>query len=419
VDDDCLIADATAALLRSRGYAVQTAASLRDAAIQQPANFDCVVVDHQLPDGSGLELASQLVEARTRVVLISANPQAEAAIATLRLGISSFLSKPLDLNSLVGALALEQQPSQKRLPPAAELLPTMRAQHDFFRALARSRCPILITGETGTGKGQLTRTIHGLNANPGPFVAVNCAAIPASLAESELFGVERGAFTGAESRPGLLELADKGTLMLDEIGELAMATQAKLLSFLDDGSLRRLGGTVWKKVAVRIIAATNQSLEEAARNGRFRTDLLHRLQVAHIELSPLRERGDDIAPLALAIIERLSSRDEERYALAAGEIERLRAHEWPGNIRELANAIERSTLSCPASALRPSDYLRAASFEPAALVEALDDMALDSVERRHIMRVLAMANGNRTIAASILKIGVATLRRKLSDWSIA
>lgn len=416
VDDDCLFADATAALLRSRGHAVQTAVSLRDAEDREPSSFDCVIVDHQLPDGSGLDLASQLARSRTRVVLISANPQVEASVDNLSLGISGFLPKPLDLGSLVGALALDQQPAAGTC--LTELLPSLRGRADFLRALGRSRCPLLITGETGSGKGDLTRTIHALGSHGGAFVAVNCAAIPASIAEGELFGVERGAYTGAESRPGLLELADKGTLLLDEIGELTPATQAKLLSFLDDGTLRRVGGTVWKKITVRVIAATNRNLDAAVRDGTFRSDLLYRLQVAHIELAPLRERGDDIGPLTHAILARLGNRDDERYQLAAGELERLRAHAWPGNIRELANSIERSTLSCAPGELRPSDHLREVQPDLARDSEAIEDMTLESAERRHILRVLTMVNGNRTIAAGILRIGVATLRRKLAEWSI-
>jgi two-component system, NtrC family, response regulator AtoC len=422
VDDDDLFVDAAADILRSRGYQVQTAHSLRDAEACLRGPFDWLVVDYQLPDGSGLSLVPKVDRERTRVVLVSANPRLETAIEALRLGVCDYLPKPLDFDFLVDTFRPDRR--QPPAPASEELLPSLRQRATLLTALARSRCPLLVTGETGTGKGHLARTIHDLGGASLPFVTINCAAIPAALMEAELFGVERGAFTGAERRPGLLEIAHGGTLLLDELGELPPALQAKLLTFLDDGMVRRVGATQSKRAVVRIIAATSKDLEAARLAGELRADLLHRLDVARIELPPLRQRLDDLQPLTSLFLARLAARDGRRYALAEGEMARLMRYDWPGNAREVHNTLERSTLVCPPGALAPSSCLRTvttpavttAGRAPAGVVRE-GDLSLERVEREHIVHVLQLCNGNRGRAASVLGIGVSTLRRKLVSWN--
>ncbi len=446
VDDDDLFADATAVSLRARGYAVATAYSLADAAAHEPRRFDYVVADHQLPDGSGLTIASHVDGARTRLVLISANPRVEAAIEALRLGFIDFLPKPIDLAHLLSVIDVSRGASNPGAAARApEPEPITVATHFYDGSLdvvARARCPVLITGETGCGKGHLARTLHALGDASRPFVAVNCAAIPETLIEAELFGVERGAFTGAESRQGLVERAELGTLFLDEIGELPLSLQTKLLTFLDDGEFRRVGGSAQRSSRVRVLAATNRDIDDAVTRGAFRADLLHRLDVARIELPPLRER-DDFDAIATAILAQLSTRDRRSYRLGPGEIPRLRAHRWPGNVRELSNTIERSALhqhqgGATSDELWPSRFVRAASVARATVLSAstqvlpppppsdvrtkrhagrAEDLSLERAERQHVQHVLELCGGNRTVAAAALGIGVSTLRRKLSDWS--
>jgi DNA-binding NtrC family response regulator len=417
VDDDDLFVDAAAEVLRARGYAVQTAGSIRDAKAQDPAAFDLLLVDDHLPDGSGLHLASQVNRSRTRVVLVSASPRLEAAVEAIRLGFSDFLPKPLDFESLLAMLRPGAGEPRRESKDEGELLPSLAARIRYIEALARSTCPVLVTGETGTGKGHLARAIHARAGRPGRLIAVNCAAIPATLFESELFGVERGAFTGAHPREGLIELAHQGTLFLDEIGELPLALQAKLLTFLDDGVARRVGGVEWKQLSVRVVAATHKDLDVACRAGDFRADLLHRLDVARVDIAALRERRDDVVALVDVALRRLGARDGATYALADGELDALRALPWPGNIRELHNAIERAVLEHAPGALAPSRCVRRGTIIAATASSApLEDLSLDAAERRHILDVLARCEGNRTRAAELLGIGVSTLRRKLGAW---
>ena len=281
---------------------------------------------------------------------------------------------------------------------------------------ATTTSPVLVTGETGTGKTLAAASIHHQTPGERPFVKVNCAAIPETLVEAELFGVEQGAFTGAgKSREGLFELADGGTLFLDEIGELELGVQAKLLGVLEDGAARRVGGHRLRRFEVRVIAATNADVEAAIEQGRLRRDLFYRLNVVRLDLPPLRERLEDLPELVAALLEGLPGGRGGR--LAVGEAEQLRAYPWPGNVRELRNVLERSLLLSPRDRLMPSRVLPAAvaphrsssgSREPAAL------QSLKTVEMTHIQRVLAACSHNRTRAARVLGIGLATLRRRLN-----
>ncbi len=409
VDDDDLFLDATATILRAHGFIVGKARNLEEALALGPERYDTAVLDHHLPDGEGIGLASQLAQSRVRLILISGAPPIEAALAAIRLGVTAFLVKPLDMAELLRLLG----PSK---PTRDGLLPSMQERRKVLEAVASARCPVLITGETGVGKGFLARLIHDMGPK-GRFVELNCAAIPQNLVEAELFGVERGAFTGAETRPGLIEEADGGTLFLDELGELSVAMQAKLLTFLDNNLVRRVGGLQSRRVDVRVIAATNVDVDSRSDDRGIRLDLLHRLDVARFALPPLRERPEDLEDLVERILRRMSARDRKHYALAEGELSRLKQHAWPGNVRELQNALERTTLDGRVDALAPSATLR--GTVPGARQNALPPSStLGEIERDHVLRVLREHQGNRTHAAKTLGMGLSTLRRKLKGWGV-
>ncbi len=409
VDDDDLFLDATAAILRAQGFVVGKARSLEEALALGPERYDTAVLDHHLPDGEGIALAAQLAQSRVRLILISGAPPIEAALAAIRLGVTAFLVKPLDMAELLRLLG----PSK---PTRDGLLPSMQERRKVLEAVANARCPVLITGETGVGKGFLARLIHDMGPK-GRFVELNCAAIPQNLVEAELFGVERGAFTGAETRPGLLEEADGGTLFLDELGELSIAMQAKLLTFLDNNLVRRVGALQSRRVDIRIIAATNVDVDERTDERGIRLDLLHRLDVARFELPPLRDRPEDLEPLVERILRRMSGRDRKHYALAEGELPRLKQHPWPGNVRELQNALERATLDGRADALSPSATLRTTAPVSRKSASA-PSSTLGDIERDHVLRVLRDHQGNRTHAAKTLGMGLSTLTRKLKGWGV-
>jgi two-component system, NtrC family, response regulator HydG len=333
--------------------------------------------------------------------------------------VQSYLVKPVDIGELRLAVARAREASlqaaviaslHRAAPPPGEELP------ERARRVAASDTAVLLIGETGSGKTQLARQLHDHSRrSSGPFVALNCASIPESLADAELFGAERGAFTGAvAARPGAFELASPGTLFLDEIGELSPAIQAKLLTVLEDNAVRRVGGAVSRPIDARVIAATHRDLHAQVRAGAFRSDLLYRLDVVTLHVPPLRDTPERLPALAAHLLRRLAP--SRRVALGPGEVERLAAHAWPGNIRELRNALERALIFEDGELLYPSRHLAAT----AAASGAHDDRAaaaaiatLREIEDRHIRTVLQQLDGNRTATARALGIGEATLRRKL------
>jgi transcriptional regulator with PAS, ATPase and Fis domain len=286
---------------------------------------------------------------------------------------------------------------------------------------AAGDAPVLITGETGTGKTMLARYIHARCPHPeAPFVALNTAALPKELVESELFGHERGAFTGADRRRrGLFEMAHGGTLLLDEIGSLAVELQAKLLSVLEDGAVRRIGGEAVRPVRVRIVAATNSDLLAAVRRRQFREDLYYRLDVLHIHLPPLRERRRDIGPLCRQMLANLSG--GRSAAVSDDEVRRLEAYDWPGNVRELRNVLQRALTLQPGPELRPTALLE--QVRPAPPVDPPSDrpalgslVALEEIERRHVLTVLDRLGHNLARTSRVLGLSESTLRRKLQAW---
>lgn len=431
VDDDDLYREVLGERLRADGLAILEAPDLASARAQIDRRLSVVVLDQQLPDGHGLTLAQALRDrgSRARIIIVTGHPEVDDAVTALRLRIDDYLAKPIDLETV--RLAVLRSLETLRLEDVDRLVRREKAQAggstliggslDEARRLvtiaAETQSPVLITGETGTGKSLAARAIHEQSAASRPLVKVNCAAIPETLVEAELFGVERGAFTGAgASREGLFELADGGSLFLDEIGELDIGIQAKLLGVLDDGCVRRVGGSRDRRFEVRIIAATNVDVADAVADGRFRRDLFYRLNVIRIDLPPLRERIADLGDLVEVLLGALPR--GRGAALAPGEIDRLSRYRWPGNVRELRNLLERSLLIDPSSALLPSRLLPNAGETPdrAALPPASPESleTLETVQTVHIERVLQACDGNRTRAAKVLGIGLATLRRRLN-----
>jgi DNA-binding NtrC family response regulator len=428
IDDDRLFARALGDTLAADATSVERFHDLASArAALETRGFDVAILDQHLDDGHGLELLAALTGAQTdvKVIVVSAHADTRDAVAAKAAGIFGYVTKPAGVEQLrlcvlqaAAAVGLARQAALSDVRTnedrrsahqfVGSLPPTLR---DLATRAARSRAPLLLRGETGTGKTALARAIHFFPGGPaGAFVALNCAAIPEALLEAELFGSERGAFTGAVSRPGAFEQAEGGTLFLDEIGELPHVLQAKLLTAVEGGTIRRLGDRNERRVDVRIAAATHVDLSDRSRTN-FREDLAFRLRVLEIVVPPLRERETEL----VGLIEQLRSKLEPsgRRSLAEGEIERLRRYRWPGNVRELRNVLERALILEEGPFLHPSRLLGEANQgEPHT---SADDvlLTLEEVERRHVARVLQHHGGNRERAASHLGIGVATLRRKL------
>ncbi len=397
--------------------------------------YDLVVTDLRLPGGDGLDVlrAARERDTRTAVLMMTAHGTVETAVKAIQLGAFDFVQKPFELEEL--ELRVEKALDHARLLDEVTTLrderserlgeeriigdsPPLRAAVDMARRVAPTRSTILVTGETGTGKELVAGLVHSLSPRAAaPYVKVNCAALPETLLESELFGHERGAFTGADrTRIGRFEQADGGTLFLDEVGDMSSATQAKVLRVLQDGEFNRLGGTRALRSDVRIVAATNRDLEEAIGRGEFREDLYFRLNVIRIHLPPLRERAADVAALAhhfLAEFGRDLGRRRTGFSPAA--LERIRSHSWPGNIRELRNAIERAVLLSDGERIEVDNVAlperrrrsRGGGWRPELPEEGL---ALEEIERRVVLEALRRARWVQKDAAAFLGVS----RRKLN-----
>ncbi|MFZ5479455.1 MAG: sigma-54-dependent transcriptional regulator [Myxococcota bacterium] len=439
VDDDEAIHALAGALLRARGIDVRHAHDAASARRELARGFRGVVVlDLNLPDGDGRAL---LADARrlapeSPVVFLTGHGSTELAVDVLVAGAVEFLDK----EHLVGRLAdvvlraLDQVPSDAGPDEMAGILGRSRAMRAFFRTLRSvidATLPVLVRGESGTGKELVARAIHDLGPRArGPFVAVNCAGIPESLLEAELFGYERGAFSGAAGRkPGRFDLARGGTLFLDEIGEMAPALQAKLLRVLQQGDYQRLGGVETLKADVRVVAATHVDLEAAIAQGEFRQDLYFRLAVLTLSVPPLRERQGDVPVLAAAFLRRAAEREGRRVAgFDARVLELLDRHDYPGNVRELENIVSYAVVAAAGPAVGlgdlPPAFIKAAASkkaalpaEPAAVASGVDTLA--DVERRQVLAALGEVGGNKAKAARLLGISRMTLYRKLKEMGIA
>ncbi|MCH8274456.1 MAG: sigma-54-dependent Fis family transcriptional regulator [Armatimonadetes bacterium] len=363
-DDEPNICKILQAAFERAGYQAVTAESAEEALKRLAAEpFDLLLTDVLMPGKSGIDLLKEVKERQPEmpVLVMTAFGTIPQAVEAIRAGAADYITKPFDLEQVKKAAAFwlrcNKAVAEKAAAGSEDDLagligdsPRMQDVFALVRKIADSRATVLITGESGTGKEVVARAIHRCGGRASkPFIAVSCAALPETLLESELFGHEKGAFTGADrSRPGRFELADGGTLFLDEIGEVPPSIQVKLLRVLQERELDRLGGTAPVKVDVRLIAATNRDLAEAMGKGEFRKDLFYRLQVLQVDLPPLRERREDIMPLALHFLERYGPPNASALKeLAAETAESMRNYSWPGNVRELENVIERAVVLAP------------------------------------------------------------------------
>lgn len=445
VEDDHALRELLSDELEDAGHAVVTAGDVQEAlALQHAQPCDLVISDLRLPGQDGLALLAALRAsgADCGFIMVTGFGTVEQAVEALRQGADDFLTKPLKLDHLRLSVArvLEHRSLRSEVTRYRQLLAEddfhgmlgrsepMRRLFDTVQRVASANGPVLIMGESGTGKELVARAIHVESARAdGPFVAINCAGIPAELMESELFGHVSGAFTGArQAREGLFMAARGGTLLLDEIGELPIDMQAKLLRVLEDGTLRPVGGNRELRPDVRVLAATHRDLEAQVREGGFREDLFFRLETFQITVPPLRERGEDIDLLAARLVARFGAgRQPPVTGIDAAALQILQRYRFPGNVRELSNALERAVAFCQGDEIAVEDLperLRrrepaAASHAPVPPAVSLWDDArlptLEQVEQRYIRHVLDSLGGNKRRAAQVLGIGRRTLYRRL------
>ena len=443
VDDDRSMCEVLEAGLGERGFDVRWTMSANEALeILGTVDLDVVITDLNMRGMNGLELCERIVLNRpdVPVVVITAFGSLETAIAAIRAGAYDFLTKPLELEALAVALARavqhrslrEEVKRLRRLVADTEKFDELLGQsapmakvHELLVRLAESDASVLVTGESGTGKEVVGRVLHRTGRRRhGPFVAINCAAMPEQLLESELFGHARGAFTDARSaRTGLFVQAHGGTLLLDEIGDLPIALQPKLLRALQERRVRPVGGDAEVPFDVRLVCTTNRDLESAIEEGRFREDLYFRVNVVHVQMPPLRARGGDVLLLAQHFLVRFAAQAGKHVAgLSPAAAERLMAYSWPGNIRELQNCIERAVALTTFEQIAVDDLPeKIRAYRRSHVIVASDDpselVPLEEVERRYILRVMEAVGGNKTLAAQVLGMGRKTLYRKLERWA--
>lgn len=450
LEDDALVRKSLEQLLRHRRYDVAGVATISAAqeCLAQD-NFDLVLCDVRLPDGDGTEFLRQLQSrpGKPLVVMMTGFGSVESAVACMKAGAFDYLLKPFSGEQLEVTLQKAQEFtrllkvnrffSRADVADEPELLgqsPALAQVRELIRKVARTQATVLIHGESGTGKELVARAIH--QASPraqGPFIRVNCAAIPESLIESEFFGHEKGAFTGALTRrEGRFELAHGGTLLLDEISEIPLPLQAKLLRVLQERELERVGGSRTIKVDVRVLATTNRDLEQSIEKQEFRQDLYFRLNVVPVAMPPLRERREDILFLAEQFRQRFERKHGVRTAgLSAASRVALENHAWPGNVRELQTVLERAVILCtdgepiqPAALgfHRPPPGISATqlplSSTTGTALGAAAPLTLSEVEKRHILETLDQCGANRTHAARKLGISIRTLRNKLNEYEL-
>jgi two-component system response regulator HydG len=441
IDDDQNHALTVADALSAEGYRTEIAPSGEEGIRRlDEREFDLVITDLYMRDVSGFDVleAARRKEPAVEVIVFTGNASIETAVDAMNRGALTYLAKPLNLAELrvVVRRAIERVKLERRTVELERRLesrygyeaivgnsPKMQRVFEIMRQAAPTSATVLILGESGTGKELIAKTIHQNSPRRNqPFVALNCAALSEGILESELFGHEKGAFTGAiQQRKGRFEYAHRGTLMLDEVGDMPLATQIKLLRVLEEREIMRVGSNVPIKVDVRLIAATNQDLEQLVRDGRFRQDLYFRLKVVTIHVPPLRERLGDIPLLVERFVEefsRVHGKLVQGISLEARRV--LNAYAWPGNVRELKNAIEHMVVISKGPILEADDipdYIRGAKPEPRA-VEGLAGLSLEDVERELIRHTLAFTQGNREQAAKMLGIGERTLYRKINKYGL-
>jgi len=441
VEDDAALAALVERGLRQRGFRVTRASSAERALeVAREQRFETVVSDVRMDRMTGLELCERLTLERpdVPVILVTAFGDLDTAIAAIRAGAHDFLPKPFEVEELalrvtraaelhalrVEVKRLRNAQDKPRIEQMIGDSPAMRRVFALIDRMAATEAPLLVTGETGTGKELVARAVHARSDRAkGPFVAINCAALPENLLESELFGHTRGAFTDAKSaRAGLFVEAKRETLFLDEIGEMALSLQAKLLRVLQERKVRPIGSDREIDVDVRIVSATHRDLESEIAEGRFREDLFYRLNVVQIALPPLRERGSDVLVLAHDFLRKIAERSRRPVVgIAADAARKLVAYSWPGNVRELVNAMERAVALAEYDEITVADLPeKVQAFEAKHVLLASDDpselVSLEEVERRYVLRVVEAVGGNRTRAAEILKVDRKTLYTRLKAY---
>ena len=441
VDDEINIRGALVTLLEKKGYQVRGAGTGEDALEQlETATADLVLTDLKMPGMGGMEFLRRLKQKwpDTEVLVMTAYGSIDTAVEAMRCGAYDYLTKPIDRERFPlavekalerHALAVENKQLKDRLETRTRFdhmvgeSEPMQRLYSLVDMVADSDVTVLLMGESGTGKELVARAIHHKSHRAdGPFVTLNCGALPENLFESELFGYEKGAFTGATmNKMGRFELADGGTLLLDEVGELSLKSQVDFLRVLETKEFRRLGGTKIVKVDTRIIAATNRNLEEAVKRDDFREDLYYRLNVVPIRLPPLRERGEDIPLLADRFLEEFSAQHHREPKEVSREAMRLlRLYAWPGNIRQLRNLIERMVVTVKDPLLQPEhlpEEIQASREDARTMVVSLGS-SLKEIEREAIRRTLAEVTNHREKAAKLLGISLRALQYKIKEYGI-
>ncbi len=424
VDDDSDFRSSFEALVTREGFSVSQAASVQEAReVLGEERLDAVFVDLSLPDGNGLDLIEGLHDPRPDFVVITGDATVETVDKALRLGAVDYVTKPVDLARL-HAILTQVVRRLGRFGPMVGRSPAMQRVYDLIRKIAPSQAGVLILGESGTGKELAAETVHQMSRRAkAPFVTVNCGAISPHLIESELFGHERGSFTGAEhARKGYFEAAHGGTLLLDEITEMSTDLQVKLLRVIESGCLMRVGASEPVTVDVRVLAATNRDPEQAIRQGRLRQDLYWRLNVFQIEMPTLRERGDDIMILAEHFLTGFNQRDGTNKRWSDRGLRKLLGFTWPGNVRELRNVVQRAAIISPEviddPGLPVDASLAAKVGEGSALVLPVGTPLAD-VERDMILATLHMVRGDKPEAARRLGISLKTLYTRLNLYQAA
>lgn len=438
IDDDELFVASLSDFLSGKDFKVSSARTGKEGMTiferQQPA---LVLLDQKLPDMEGIEVCRKILEMdpRTKVILVTAYATVRCAVDAIKAGAFNYLSKPFELDELLIIMDMAvknvqmegkirvQDYERSRESEEKQLIGSsdgMRRVGEQIRLAASTDSNVLITGETGVGKNVVAKAIHDLQAGRENFLTINCSAIPENLMEAEYFGHEKGVFTGADTRrEGIFELADGGTVVLDEIGEIPIRLQSKLLSILEDKCVRRIGGGRTIPVDVRIMATTNQDLDQAIREKRFRQDLYYRLAVVTIQVPPLREHQEDIPEIA-EYFARIFCR--KPVCILDDDMKRMIDYPWPGNVRELRNIVERASLLLRGDVLRPASLLANSDHDNTWIerkhYEATEIVPLQELRRQQILTALKACSGNKSLTARTLGISLSTLKRTLAEINI-
>lgn len=442
IDDDPALCGALADFLSDEGYLVDTAVTAKAGlAICLSKKVDVVLLDQKLPDGEGHTLCEPILNHndQTKIIFITAFPSFDNAMKAIRAGAHNYLSKPFEYDELIHAIdtalkiqGLERKDQAQRYQSEREKMeiclvgPSLTEVHQYIELAAANDAPVFITGETGTGKNIVAKAIHYMSRQKdNPFISINCASVPESLIEAEFFGYDKGAYTGAtHHKRGVFEMAENGTIFLDEIGEMPNHLQTKLLSVLDDKKIKRLGAETARTIHVRVIAATNKDIDRALRDKTLRNDLFYRLSVIHIHLKPLRQRLDDIPALCRHFIDKMGGGG--RIQLNKDDIANLKKYHWPGNVRELKNIVERGIIlqnrgggvSLSQLIGTPPVKTTDSTLKGIAGLDSGIRPTLKELEMKYIKQMLGINNGNISKTARMLSISLSTLKRKIKRYNL-